>query len=72
MKDNAEEVLVLSHKLLGELQSTLLKKVISAGKSVSGLLFENAASEIGESASGRKKIKHLQNMLELKQFKHSC
>ena len=56
MQDNLEEVLELLHKLLGKLQSPLIKKfVVPAAKRIGADLFETAAPEIGEVVSGRKK-----------------
>ena len=52
-----EEVLELLHKLLGELQSPLIKNLIPAAKRIGADLFENAAPENGEVVSGRKKLK---------------
>ena len=58
MQDSVEEVLELLHKLLGELQSPLLKKyIVPAAKRIGANLFEIAAREIGEVFSGCKKIK---------------
>ena len=58
MQDSVEEVLELLHKLLGELQSTLLKKhIVPAAKRIGADLFEIAAPEIGEVVSGLKKLK---------------
>ena len=58
MQDSVEEVLELLHKLLGELQSPLLKKyIVPAAKRIGADLFEIAAPEIGEVVSGRKKLK---------------
>ena len=72
MQDSMEEVLLLLHKLLGELQFILFKKfLVPAAKKFGADLFESAAPEIGELVSGRKNSKHLQNMLEQNQFENS-
>ena len=58
MQDSVEEILVLLHKLLGELQFPLLKKsIVPAAKRIGADLFGIAAPEIGEIVSGRKKLK---------------
>ena len=58
MQDNVEEVMVLLHKLLGELQFPFLKKyIVRAAKRIGANLFEIAAPEFGEVVSGRKKLK---------------
>ena len=58
MQGSVEEVLVLLHKLLGELQFPSLKKyIVPAAKRIGADLFEIAAPEIGEVVSGRKKLK---------------
>ena len=58
MQDNVEEVMELLHKLLGELQSLLLKKyIIPAAKRIGAGLIEIAAPQIGEIVSGREKLK---------------
>ena len=60
MQDNVEEVLDLLHKLLGELQSSLLKYIQSQlRKKIEADLFEIAAPEIEEVVSGRKKIRKI-------------
>ena len=69
MQDNVEEVLELLYKLLGELQSPLLKKyILPAAKRIGADLFQIAASEIEEVASGRKKLKTFAKDLGQKQF----
>ena len=71
MQDNVQEGLVLLHKLLGELQFPFFKKyIVPAAKRIGPDLFEIAAPEIGEVVSGRKNSKHLQKMLEQKQFEN--
>ena len=57
MQGSVEEVLVLLHKLLGELQFPSLKNIVPAAKRIGADLFEIAAPEIGEVVSGRKKLK---------------
>ena len=53
-----EEVLELLHKLLRELESHFFKNyIVPAAKIIGSDLFENAAPEIGEFVSGRKKLK---------------
>ena len=54
MQNNVEEVLELLHKLLGELQSPLLKNyLVPAAKNIEADLFEIAVPEIEEVVSGR-------------------
>ena len=58
MQDSVEEVLMLLHKLLRELQFPFIKKyIVPAAKRIGADLFEIAAPEIGEVVSGRKKLK---------------
>ena len=55
MQDNVEEVLMLVHKLLRELQSLFQKiYIVPAAKRIAADLFEIAARKIGEIVSGRK------------------
>ena len=68
MQDSVEEVSVLLYKLLGELQFPLLKNYSPSCKKNGVNLFETDAPEIGELVSGQKNSKHLQKMLEQKQF----
>ena len=58
MQGSVEEVLVLLHKLLGELQFPSLKNIYSQLQKRTGAdLFEIAAPEIGEVVSGQKNLK---------------
>ena len=57
MQDNVEEVLELLQKLLGGLQSPLLKNyLVPAAKKIGADLFEIAVPEIEEVVSGRMKL----------------
>ena len=57
MQDSVEEVLVLLHKLLGELHPFIKKYIVPAAKKIGADLLEIAAPEIGEVVSGRKNFK---------------
>ena len=58
MQDSVEEVLLLLHKFLEELQFPSIKKcIVPAAKRIGADSFEFAAPEIGEVVSGRKKLK---------------
>ena len=60
MQDSMEEVLVLLHKLSGELHFPWKKYVVPAAKRIGANLFGIAAPEIGEVVSGRdEKLKTL-------------
>ena len=66
MQDSVEEVLVLWHKLLGELQlSFITNYIVSSAKRIGADLFEIAAPVDG------KHSKHLQKIEEQKQFENS-
>ena len=57
-QDSLEEVLVLLHKLLGEVQFPLLKKyIVPAAKKSEQVYLKIAAPKIGEVVSGRKQLK---------------
>ena len=57
---------------LGRSAISFIKKcIIPAAKRIGADLFEIAAPDIGEVVSGRKNSKHLQKMLEQKQFENS-
>ena len=64
MQDSVEEVLVLLHKHLGELQFLLLKNIVPAAKRIGAKFFEIAAPEIREVVKGQKKLKKFAKMLE--------
>ena len=56
---------------LGRTAIPFIKKyIVPAAKRIGADLFEIAAPEIGESVSGQKNSKHLQRMLEQKQFEN--
>ena len=66
MQDSVEEVLVLLHKLLGELQfSFILNYIVSSAKRIGVDLFEIAAPV------DEKHSKHLQKIGEQKQFENN-
>ena len=63
---------MLLHKFLGELRNPLLKKhKVLASKRIGADLFEIAATEIEEVSVHEKNSKHLQKLLEQKQFENS-
>ena len=60
MQHNTKELLMLLCKLLGELQSPLLKKcLVPAAKTIGADFFEIAAPEIGEVVGGRKNTQYI-------------
>ena len=57
---------------LGKIAISFIKKyLVLAAKRIGADLFETAAPEFREVVSGRKNSKHLQKMLEQKQFENS-
>ena len=73
MQDSVEEVLVLLHKILGELQFPFIKNyIVAAAKRIGADIFKIAGPEIGEVVSGRKKTQNIcKKILEKKEFENS-